>query len=228
MVSTTKTSDKANAFMTLYKFRLTTEWLVLFFGVPLVVALGWLPFTGRWVKLILLLSATFICLLYLLWDKNFGKKRLGGLTKLKLIWKGLLLRSLLCAALLLILGFLFYPEHLFGLLKYRFNIWLMVFILYPILSAWPQELIYRSFMFQRYKTIFGENYGMVAASSVAFAFLHIIYLNWLAITLTLIAGFIFSINYKKTGVLATVALEHAIYGNLLFTIGFGMFFFRAM
>lgn len=214
--------------MTLYKTRLLAEWLVLFIGVPLALALDLVDLPGRFGKLWVLVAATLACFLYLWWDKSFDTRRLGGLAKIKLIWKSLLLRCLLCAVLLLGAVLIFFPNSIFGLLRYNYKIWIIVFVFYPFLSAWPQELIYRSFMFQRYKSLFGQNFGMVAASSVAFAFLHIIYLNWIALASTLVAGYIFSINYKKTGYLAPAFVEHAVYGNLLFTIGLGMFFFRAI
>lgn len=214
--------------MTFYKIRLLAEWLVLFVGVPLALALGWLDLPGRFGKLWVLFIAMAACLLYLLLNKNFDNRRLGGLAKIKLVWKGMLLRCVLCAALLFAAMLIFFPSNLFGLLHYNARLWLIIMLLYPFLSAWPQELIYRSFMFERYKPVFGQNRGMVMASSVAFSFLHVLYLNWIALALTLVAGYVFSINYKKTGYLATPFIEHAIYGNLLFTVGLGMFFFRAI
>ena len=209
------------------KLLLLLEWLVLFFGVPLAVSLQWIPLKGFLSKLILLLVACLACLTYLMYDKTFNKRRLGGLTKVRFIWKSLTIRIVLCAILLLILCYLLAPEMLFAFVTRAPERWLVVLVCYPFLSAWPQELIYRTFIFQRYQKLFGDNLGIIAASSIAFAFLHVIYLNWIAITLTLIAGYLFSINYKKTSHLATVALEHAIYGDLLFTIGLGTFFYRS-
>lgn len=211
----------------LRKIWLGAEWLILFFGVPLAVSQRWIPLNGGLSKIGLLFGAALACFLYLMWDKNFNKRRLCGLSKIKLIWKSLAGRVIACTVLLLVLCYLLAPNMLFAFVKNAPQMWLMVFILYPFLSAWPQELIYRAFMFQRYKKLFGDNYGMIAASSLAFAFLHVIYLSWVSMTLTLIAGYIFSMNYKKTGYLATVALEHAIYGNLVFTIGMGIFFYRS-
>lgn len=210
----------------LRKIFLGAEWLVLFFGVPLAISQRWIPLNGALSKIVLLFGAALACLLYLLWDKRFDNRRLGGIYKIRLIWKGLVVRIALCAILLLLLCYLLIPNMLFAFVKHNPRMWLIVFLCYPFLSAWPQELIYRAFMFQRYQKLFGNNLGMLAASSIAFAFLHVIYLNWIAVTLTLIAGYVFSANYKKTGYLAASALEHAIYGNLLFTIGMGVFFFR--
>lgn len=203
------------------------EWLILFFGIPLAISQGWIPLSGALSKIGLLFGAALACFFYLLWDKAFVKSRLGGLSKIKLIWRILLVRIFLCALLLLAGCYLLIPEMLFAFVKNNPRLWLLVFVLYPCLSAWPQELIYRSFMFQRYAKLFGGKMAMVAASATAFAFLHIIYLSWVSMLLTLIAGYVFSLNYKKTGHLATTALEHAVYGNLVFTIGMGVFFYRS-
>lgn len=213
--------------ISIYKIRLGLEWLILFFGVPLAISQRWIPLNGALSKIGLLFGAALACFLYLMWDKSFTKRRLCGLFKVKLIWKGLVVRIVLCTILLLALCYLLAPNMLFAFVKLNPRMWLMVLVLYPFLSAWPQELIYRAFMFQRYTKLFGDNLGMIAASSIAFAFLHVIYLSWVSMTLTLIAGYIFSMNYKKTGYLATAALEHAIYGNLVFTIGMGIFFYRS-
>lgn len=201
------------------------EWAALFFGVPLLVAYDLLPFNRRYVLLI----AAAACFAYLVWDKGFSLKRLCGVTKIRLIWKGMLIRTVLCAVLLTLVVWLFIPNMFFAFARINPKFWLIVMVLYPFLSAWPQEMLYRGFMFRRYAKVFGHNsYLMVAASSVAFSFLHIIYFNWIALVSTLAAGFIFSMDYKKTGYIGPSFIEHAIYGNLVFTVGLGYFFYIAM
>lgn len=46
--------------------------------------------------------------------------------------------------------------------------WALVIVLYPILSVYPQELIFRAFLFHRYAPLFGNGVGLVAASAAAF------------------------------------------------------------
>lgn len=198
------------------------EWLVLFFGVPLLVAYDLLPFNRRYVLLIVAVG----CFAYLVWDKGFSLKRLCGITKTRLIWKSMLARVVLCAILLTVAVWLFLPNMFFAFARTNTGFWLVVMVVYPFLSAWPQEMIYRGFMFRRYGNVFGHNsYLMAAASSVAFSFMHIIYFNWIALVSTLVAGFIFAMDYKKTGCVGPAFIEHAIYGNLVFTIGLGYFFY---
>lgn len=115
---------------------------------------------------------------------------------------------------------------MFGLIRRSYWIWIIVFVLYPLLSAWPQELIYRAFMFQRYRRLFTSDMAMIIASEAAFAFLHVLFRNWLAIGLTFIAGIVFAMDYHKTKALTPAFIEHALYGNLIFTIGLGYFFYQ--
>ena len=51
------------------------------------------------------------------------------------------------------------------------------------------------------------------------------YLNFPALLLTLPAGALLALTYRRTGSLAASTLEHAAYGILAFTLGLGRFFF---
>jgi membrane protease YdiL (CAAX protease family) len=55
---------------------------------------------------------------------------------------------------------------------------------------------------------------------------HIIFGNWLAIALCLIGGFLFSFTYRNTGSLLLTCVDHALFGNFLFTIGLGKYFYH--
>jgi len=104
--------------------------------------------------------------------------------------------------------------------------WAVVMIAYPILSVYPQGLLYRAFFFQRYAVLFPERWTMILASAIAFAFLHIIFRNTLAVALTFVGGILFAWRYAETGSLAVSSLEHALYGCWLFTVGLGGFFYH--
>ena len=101
----------------------------------------------------------------------------------------------------------------------------MIFLLYPALSALPQEFIYCSFFFRRYQGILKSDAALMWVSAVLFAFAHCLYINPVAPGLGLIAGLIFASTYVKTRSLALVSLEHGLYGNALFFIGLGYYFF---
>ena len=61
-------------------------------------------------------------------------------------------------------------------------------------------------------------------SSIIFCFAHIFVINWVAPLLGYIGGLIFANTYRKTKSLFIVTLEHALYGNTLFFLGLGWFF----
>ena len=139
----------------------------------------------------------------------------------------LLLRD---AILLVLLGLavrLFAPEFLFSLVKQQPLFWAMLMLLYPLFSVCPQEFLYRTFFFRRYQPLFGAGWGMIAASSLAFSFVHIVFGNWLAVALCSLGGLLFSLTYHRSGSLLLASIDHALFGNFIFTIGLGQFFHHA-
>lgn len=117
------------------------------------------------------------------------------------------------------------PSNLFNLWHTRPEIIPYILLVYPVLSALPQEFVFCSFFFTRYKTLFGSGAWMVAASAIVFAYAHILYINPVAPVLSLAGGIIFAMTYRAHKSLALVTIEHALYGNALFLIGLGPYFF---
>ncbi len=99
-------------------------------------------------------------------------------------------------------------------------------VAYPVVSVYPQGLLYRAFFFERYGELFPGKWPMIVASAAAFAFLHIIFRNWLAVALTFAGGLLFASRYAETGSLAVSGFEHALYGCWLFTVGLGRHFYH--
>jgi membrane protease YdiL (CAAX protease family) len=116
------------------------------------------------------------------------------------------------------------PSALFFLLGHHTGIWLLIMIGYPVLSVFPQELIYRAFFFERYRPLFGRGVGMIAASAAVFGFGHVVFHNWISVALTFLGGWLFGVTYRRTSSLLMVSAEHALYGCAIFTIGYGEFF----
>jgi len=146
-------------------------------------------------------------------------------------WRGILPQLvpvlLRDAILLILLGLavrIFAPEFLFSLIRRQPLFWALIMLLYPLLSVCPQEFLYRAFFFQRYQPLFGSGRGMIAASSLAFSFVHIIFGNWLAVGLCVLGGLLFSLTYHRSGSLLLASIDHALFGNFIFTIGLGQFF----
>lgn len=117
-----------------------------------------------------------------------------------------------------------YPERLLDLPRQRPLVWAGIVILYPLVVAWPLELVYRAFLMHRYRPIFGDGALAVAASAVAFSVLHAVHSSWLALALSLPAGVVLALTYRRTGSLAASTLEHAALAILVFTVGLGRFF----
>ncbi len=129
------------------------------------------------------------------------------------------------ALILLLFTALFYPQSLFACPRNHFSVWLWLMVVYPLLAVYPQELIYRAFLFHRYGEVVRRKRYLIHLSAIAFAFGHIIYFHPLSIVLTFFGGYLFSWTYFKTRSLLAVSFEHALYGCLLYTIGLGQFFY---
>ena len=117
---------------------------------------------------------------------------------------------------------------LFDLMLHDTYLWLSIIIVYPLTSVFPQEIIFRSFFFQRYSTLFTTRKSLVLASALSFSFAHIIFHNILAVLLTFLGGLLFAYTYEKRKSLTLVSIEHALYGILIFTLGFGRFFYHGL
>jgi len=104
--------------------------------------------------------------------------------------------------------------------------WAVVMVAYPVLSVYPQGILYRAFFFERYAPLFPGKWTMILLSAAAFSFLHIIFRNPIAPALTFFGGLLFAWRYVETGSLATSCFEHALYGCWLFTVGLGGYFYH--
>jgi len=138
-----------------------------------------------------------------------------------------LIRFLALAPVLIAFAWFFAPERFLGFPLQRPGLWALVMILYPVLSVMPQELVYRTFFFERYKPLASHPWIMIALSAFCFGFVHVVYHNWLAPVLSAIGGLLFASSYNEHRSLKWVSVEHALYGCLVFTLGLGWFFFGA-
>ena len=98
---------------------------------------------------------------------------------------------------------------------------ILVFLLYPLFSVLPQEIIYRTFLFHRYKLLFPSKYARMFLSSLVFSLAHIIYGSLLVLVLSLLVGLLFSYRYFISGNTALVIIEHSMWGSFLFLLNLG-------
>ena len=148
----------------------------------------------------------------------------AGLTRLA--WRRILMRFLPLALALFLFTALVVPAHLFSLPRYNPMMWWTVMMLYPLLSAIPQEVLLRSYFFRRYALLFPQGRAMIVASALAFGWMHVLLQNWVAVSFSFVGGLMISDTYRRTNSLAAACAEHALYGCYIFTLGLGVFFYH--
>ena len=119
-----------------------------------------------------------------------------------------------------------HPDWLFSFVSSHPKFWIIVMFAYPILSVVPQGVIYRAFFRERYAGLFRNEAARTLVAAACFSFCHVFFLNVWALLLTFVGGLLFWRTYEKTGSLLLANLEHAIYGDLVFTIGYGGFLYH--
>jgi len=119
-------------------------------------------------------------------------------------------------------------DHLFDMPRREPWLWAAVVVLYPLLSVYPQELLYRAFLVHRYAPVLGDGTRIAAAGAVAFGFAHLLFGNVLAIVATVVGGWMFTRRYQRTRSLLVVSVEHSLYGITIFTVGLGRFFYHGV
>lgn len=205
------------------------ELLLLFVALPLFFLMepDSLP------KLPCLAAFTLLCLWLLLRDQTFERKLLWNRKGINSEFlRGLALKSILVLILCAALTLAVQPEPqdslggLFHFPRTHTGLWLLVMAFYPILSAYPQEIIYRAFFFHRYQKLFPRTGLLILFSALSFCWLHAIFDNWLAPALTLPGGLLFARAYEQRKSLLAAGLEHAIYGCIVFSSGLGRYFYE--
>jgi membrane protease YdiL (CAAX protease family) len=200
---------------------LALEFSVVFVGFPLLIYFRVLPNYPIPYLLVTALAAYLVLRV----DPSFHFGR-PTWSALRPFIGPLLLRDVVFLVLLGIAVWIFRPDLLFSLVKRSPILWVAVMVFYPLLSVYPQELLYRAYFFHRYRPLFGSGWGILSASALAFGFVHIIFGNWLAVALCVMGGLLFSLTYQSSGSLLLTCLDHAIFGNFIFTIGLGRFFYH--
>jgi len=200
---------------------LALEFLALFVLIPSALALGWIP--ARPVPLLMLVTVGLWAILRRA-NSGFDWRTVLHLPRWTQPMRIMLYRFAALALLLAAGVAIWQPGLLFDLLRTQPIFWVSLMVLYPLLSVLPQEFLFRAFFFHRYQPLFGEGAGIVLASALAFGFVHIIFGNWLAVVLSFFGGLLFATTYRLNRSMPLVWLEHALFGNLIFTIGLGRYF----
>jgi hypothetical protein len=201
---------------------------VLFVLLPLGVRFAPWPVP----PLPLLWLATLYGWLVLRRDPRFVPERLWNLRAGLLELPSILLVFAVLGSLIVLAVRWRAPELFFLFVRQRPALWALVMVSYPILSVYPQGIVYRAFLMHRYRPLLSglstdaQSWGLILLSAAAFGFMHLIFRNPIAPAMTLAGGILFAWRYQHGGSLAISSVEHALYGCLLFTVGLGQYFYH--
>lgn len=163
---------------------------------------------------------------YLVRCRDWSARDLVGGTLGRQHLRGMFLRFA-AAALLLSAGMLLIEPRGFMLLPRRDpRLWALVMIFYPVLSVVPQGILYRALFHARYAKLFRSELARDLAATAAFGVAHLVFGNVWAVGLTLVGGYFINRTYRKSGSLLASNIEHAVYGQLAFTAGWGLFLYH--
>jgi uncharacterized protein len=188
---------------------------------PALLALG-----PRWLVTVGILASGLTCAVVLAIDPTFPRGGLVGakgvrpdlgfvLARTLAVWAGLLATTLIAA-----------PRSLFHFPRTRPIVWLVVMFLYP-LSAYAQEIVFRTFFFHRYGDLFSSARRRVLASGLLFGWAHVVVNNLVAIALASVAGIVFASTYEGSRSTLLASIEHALYGDFVFSVGLGSLFYSS-
>lgn len=199
---------------------LMTEFLGLYLLIPLAIAL-FLPPRQMFPALF---AMTALGLVLLARTPDFRWRELAQ------GWRGLeprllagfgLVTFLACVAVMLVSG----RGELFGLPRHNPRFWLLILLLYPLLSALPQELIFRALFFHRYARLLPGRRVAVLVNAGLFSLAHLMYWSWLVAVMTFAGGLVFGWAYAFRQSFALAFVLHALAGGILFSVGLGLWFY---
>jgi uncharacterized protein len=200
-------------------FGLWAEFVMLFVGTPLLVALV-LPPAMMFAALGIM---TVIGVLLMSRTNGFSWRHL------RQGWQAVDRRVLLpfalataTAAVGLVVAFL--PGRFLALPQASLVQWLAIMLLYPFFSALPQELIFRPLFFLRYGKLFGNKPVAIAANALVFSMAHLMYWHWIVLLMTLAGGVVFAWAYVIRQSFPLAFVLHSVAGQIIFTSGLGYLF----
>ena len=141
-------------------------------------------------------------------------------------WKLILGFMLVSGAVLFGLAVLLVPGRFLEIFRYDPDLWITIMLLYPLFSALPQEIIFRTLFFRRYGRLFASREVAVIANVGVFVLAHLFFLEALTLSLTAAGGLVFAWAYLRHESTLLAAVLHAIAGQLVFTSGLGVYFYH--
>lgn len=197
------------------KYRLV-EFFIVFILIPISFVLSF----QLWVKLAISISG-FIYVIYVLLKVENNKFKIRQHINWTQFWQRTTIKFLATAMITVSYMYILDYDNLFVVVKSNPMLWVALLFVYSVFSVYPQELVYRTFFFQRYESLFRSNALFIIVNAALFSLAHILFKNTLVMILTFIGGVLFALTFKKTKSTLLVSIEHAIYGCWLFTVGMG-------
>lgn len=201
-----------------FHWYLVPELIVLFIIIPVLYVLDAIPVH----KIIPLLLLLMYCCGILLTRKPVNPDRFG----IKANWMIILLLFITISVSVYLFIYLYMND---GSLVADFSEnrkLLYMILMYPLLSAVPQEIIFREFFFYRYGAIFRSPALLITVNILLFSFAHIYFASNIVTIFTLVGGAIFAITYIRTRSLLVVSIQHSLYGLMILSSGLGEYFYK--
>jgi membrane protease YdiL (CAAX protease family) len=195
---------------------LVTEFFLLFILLPLSFAIDY----SVWLKAIFA-GFGFLYILFVL--KRVERISFGIEKNIawKSFWKRIGVTFLVVAIVTTVFVLISNSSALFYVPMNKPALFFIILFVYTFLSVWPQEIIYRTFFMKRYSVLFRSKYLLVFINGVLFSLAHLFFRNTLVSVLTFLGGLLFALTFLKYKSTLLVSIEHALYGNWLFTVGMG-------
>lgn len=193
-----------------------TEFFIVFILIPVSFAIDY----PIWIKMFIGVIG-FLYVLFVLLRVEKNRFKIAPNLSWRAFFKRLAIQ--LFGIIILTIGYMWFidPTNLFVVVINKPLLWLMILFIYSVFSVYPQELIYRTFFFQRYRSLFKNEAVFILINAALFSLAHIFFRNGLVMILTFVGGILFALTFKKTKSTLLVSIEHAIYGCWLFTVGMG-------
>ncbi len=200
------------------RLRLWAEFGILFVAAPLALALV-LPPSAMFTVLGL---ATIAGMVLLHRTPGFDW---ADLLRGRVPWGAVAGIALASAAVSAAAVLLMFPSQFLALPLRVPQLWLMILLLYPFLSALPQEVVFRPLFFRRYGGLFPSGRVALVVNAAVFSLAHAMYGHPLVLAMTFAGGLAFAWAYEHRGSFLGAVLMHAVAGQVIFTSGLGRLFY---
>ncbi|WP_420572997.1 CPBP family intramembrane glutamic endopeptidase [Kordia sp.] len=193
-----------------------TEFFLLFIALPVSLVLTY----PIYIKIASILIG-FIYVILILLKVEKQQFKINKSLDWKMFWRRTLV--LLCTIALLTMIYVYFTDasKLFIVARTKPLLWIIILFVYSLFSVYPQEVIYRTFFFVRYESLFKNKNLLIFINAIVFCLAHFFFKNILVLILTFLGGILFAFTFQKTRSTLLVSIEHAIYGSWLFTVGMG-------